>query len=163
LVVADPPEALLPELVASQGHQVLQLHGDESPERCRQLRHRLAPHGQGLQLWKALRIRTAADLEQVGAYSDSVDAVLLDAWSAAALGGTGQRIPLPWLQRFTAPMPWWLAGGIGPANAADVLSQLQPHGLDASSELEVSPGIKDLERVRQLLAVIQAARQDRSH
>lgn len=160
LVVADPGDAELPQLAAGQGHRVLQLHGDESPERCRQLRHALDPDGSGLQLWKALRIRDAADLERVSAFSGSVDAVLLDAWTAGALGGTGQRIPLAWLQRFAPPMPWWLAGGIGPANAAAVLTSLRPAGLDASSALEIAPGVKDLTLVRELLAVVQMARQD---
>ncbi|MEB3234019.1 MAG: phosphoribosylanthranilate isomerase, partial [Cyanobacteriota bacterium] len=86
--------------------------------------------------------------------------VLLDAWVPGALGGTGHRLPLEWLIDFAPPLPWWLAGGIAAATARAALGQLRPDGLDASSALEVSPGLKDLQRVRDLLAVVRAARQD---
>lgn len=156
LVVADPAEAELEVLQADGGHRVVQLHGAESPARCQTLRAQLPT----LQLWKALRIRSAADLAQVPHYAGVVDAVLLDAWVPGALGGTGQRIPLEWLHGFAPALPWWLAGGIAADTAATALAQLQPTGLDASSALEVSPGIKDLQRVRDLVAVLRAPRQD---
>lgn len=159
LVVADPADQELEALQPSQGHHIVQLHGTESPDRCLQLRSRL----EGIQLWKALRIRSAADLAQVAHYAASVDAVLLDAWVPGVLGGTGQRLPLPWLQGFNPEQPWWLAGGIDAQSAAAALAALQPAGLDASSALETSPGVKDLERVRALVAVVKAARQDQGH
>lgn len=156
LVVADPAEAELDALQAGRGHRVVQLHGAETPAHCQTLRVQLP----GLELWKALRIRSAADLAQVAAYAGVVDAVLLDAWVPGALGGTGHRIPLEWLRGFAPALPWWLAGGIAADTAAAALAQLQPTGLDASSALEVSPGIKDLQRVRELVAVVRAPRQD---
>jgi len=158
VVVADPATDALDTLQAAHGHDVVQLHGDESPERCAQLRALLPD----LALWKALRIRSEADLAQVELYDGVVDAVLLDAWVPGVLGGTGHRIPLDWLERFTPPMPWWLAGGIDAGSAAEALARLSPTGLDASSALEHSPGDKDLTRVRQLVAVVWATRQDRS-
>ena len=157
LVVSDPEDSDLVQLQADQGHRVVQLHGDESPRRCRQLRAQLP----GLNLWKALRIRTPADLEQAHSYRDCVDALLLDAWVAGQGGGTGQRLPLEWLASFEPELPWWLAGGIRAATAAEALSQISPHGLDASSGVERSPGDKDLQQVRELLAVVRPARQDR--
>ena len=159
LVVADPDPDQLGHLAASGGHQVVQLHGEESPERCRQLREAL----QGVRLWKALRIRTTDDLGRVSAYQDSVDAVLLDAWVGGQLGGTGVSIPLPVLQTFAPGLPWWLAGGMTPARATEALAQLAPTGIDASSGVEHSPGDKDLDRVRALLAVIRTPRQDQDH
>jgi len=156
LVVADPAEAELEELQVGGGHRVVQLHGAETPARCQILRTQLP----NLELWKALRIRSAADLALVPSYAGVVDAVLLDAWVPGALGGTGQPIPLEWLRDFAPPLPWWLAGGIAADTAAAALGQLQPTGLDASSALEVSPGIKDLQRVRDLVAVLRAPRQD---
>jgi len=158
LVVADPEAGELAALQAGQGHRVVQLHGSETPQRCRALRAQLP----GLELWKALRIRSHDDLEQVQAYAGVVDAVLLDAWVPGALGGTGHRIPLEWLEGFAPPLPWWLAGGIAASTATAALAVLQPTGLDASSALESSPGIKDLQRVRELVAVVNAPRQGRS-
>lgn len=152
LVVADPDDSQLTELAAEGGHRVLQLHGRETPERCSQLRHQL-----GLEVWKALRIRSAADLQQAQVYGGSVDALLLDAWVEGQLGGTGQALPLQWLQNFAPPMPWWLAGGITPERAGTIVRQLRPDGLDVSSGVETAPGEKDLSQVQQLLDAISGS------
>lgn len=90
---------------------MLQLHGSESPERCRELRAALGPE---IGLWKALRIRSADDLQRARSYAGVVEALLLDAWVADQLGGTGHRIPVEWLRDFRPPLPWWLAGGSAP-------------------------------------------------
>ncbi|MEY4297299.1 MAG: hypothetical protein RLZZ423_478 [Cyanobacteriota bacterium] len=163
LVVADPGEAELGDLGAGGGHRVVQLHGDESPERCRQLRQALGP---ALGLWKALRIRSREDLERAAAYGGVVDALLLDAWVPDQLGGTGHRIPIDWLSGFRPPLPWWLAGGIRADRVAPALRALAaapPAGLDASSGVERAPGDKDLDQVAALVAAVAAVRQDRAH
>ena len=154
LVVVNPSDSELESLRPEQGHQLLQLHGEETPERCQQLRDEL-----GLPLWKALRIRSAADLQQAEAYSAVVDGLLLDAWSDSAHGGTGERLPLQWLQGFQPLLPWWLAGGLGPSNARSALDQLAqqgltPTGLDASSGVEQAPGLKDLQLVEALIKAV---------
>ena len=161
LVVADPTEADLTTLGPGGGHRVVQLHGGESPERCKELREVLGPE---IGLWKALRIRSRDDLARAAAYAPQVDALLLDAWVPDQLGGTGHRIPIEWLRGFQPPLPWWLAGGIradrvGPA--LDALAAAPPAGLDASSGVERAPGDKDLELVAELVAAVAAVRQDR--
>lgn len=150
LVVADPDDAELAELGSAGGHRVLQLHGAESPQRCAELRERL-----DVALWKALRIRSAQDLERARAYEGVVDGLLLDAYAPGQLGGTGQAIPLDWLADFRSPLPWWLAGGLSAERVAPVLAALQPTGLDASSGVEQAPGVKDLNRVAALLAAVR--------
>ena len=152
LVVADPDEQQFPELEAGLGHNVVQLHGSETPERCRLLRRQL-----GCELWKALRIRTPEDLERANDYLDVVDALLLDAWVPDQLGGSGHRIPIEWLEGFAPPLPWWLAGGMRADRVAAVLARLKPTGLDASSGVERSPGDKDLPQVEALVAAVQQA------
>lgn len=156
LVVADPDPAQGDELRPSQGHQVVQLHGDETPQQCLRLRQAL----DGVSLWKAVRVRNQGDLERARAYLGCVDALLLDAWVSGQLGGTGVAIPLELLQAFDPGLPWWLAGGIQERSAGAALAVLQPTGLDASSGVERSPGDKDLARVAALLAVVRSARQD---
>ena len=161
LVVADPSEDELTTLGPGGGHRVVQLHGSESPERCRQLREAIGP---SMGLWKALRIRSRHDLAMAEAYAPVVDALLLDAWVPDQLGGTGHRIPIEWLEGFRPSLPWWLAGGIradrvAPAMAA--LVQTPPCGLDASSGVERAPGDKDLDRVAALVAAVATVRQDR--
>jgi len=147
LVVADPSDDELATLAVGRGHGVLQLHGQESVERCAQLRERL-----GLPLWKAVRVRSPHDLAMALSYVGAVDALLLDAWVPDQLGGTGHRIPIEWLEDFDPPLPWWLAGGLSPERLPEVLRRLRPQGLDVSSGVEDAPGVKNLERVRQLIA-----------
>ncbi|MEB3351583.1 MAG: phosphoribosylanthranilate isomerase [Cyanobacteriota bacterium] len=151
LVVVNPSDADLP-LLAEGGHRVVQLHGEETPQRCAELRTRLQRP-----LWKALRIRTAADLEAVRAYEPVVDALLLDAWAADARGGTGRSIPVELLEGFAPALPWWLAGGLGPERLGQVLGRLQPFGLDASSGVETAPGVKDLARVAAMVAALSGS------
>lgn len=157
LVVADPSDAELSELAVEQGHQVVQLHGGESVERCAELRAQL-----DATIWKALRIRSPQDLDRASAFAGVVDALLLDAWVPGQLGGTGHAIPSEWLHDFSPPLPWWLAGGITPERVPSLLSELHPDGLDASSGVEDAPGQKNLERVAALLAMVRASARDHS-
>jgi len=154
-VVANLDDAALAEALCGDGApSVVQLHGGESAERCRSLRKR---HPE-VRWWKAMRIREPADLEQLAAYEDCVDALLLDAWSPEQLGGTGHRLNLDWLQTLQnlrpSSLPWWLAGGISAEWIPDLLERVQPDGLDASSRLEISPGLKDLQKVQALVDAI---------
>ncbi len=152
VVVADPSDAALAELGVDGGHGIVQLHGSESPQRCRELAERL-----DCKIWKALRLRAPEDLEHIDAYAEVVDALLLDAWRPDQLGGTGHPIPIEWLENLAPPLPWWLAGGIRADRVAPVLARLQPFGLDASSGVERSPGDKDLQRVADLVKAMGAA------
>ena len=149
LVVADPQAADLDWLGHGQGHDILQLHGQESAERCQELRQSL-----GVKVWKALRLRDRTDLNRAALYAPHVDGWLLDAWAADQLGGTGQRLPLEWLQGFKPEVPWWLAGGIASQALPEILSRVRPDGLDVSSAVEKSPGDKDLEGVAKLVRAV---------
>jgi phosphoribosylanthranilate isomerase len=149
LVVADPQAADLEWLGCGQGHDILQLHGQESAERCQELRQSL-----GVKVWKALRLRDRTDLNRAALYAPHVDGLLLDAWVADQLGGTGQRLPLEWLQGFKSEVPWWLAGGIASKALPEILSRVRPDGLDVSSAVEKSPGDKDIEGVAKLVQAV---------
>lgn len=149
LVVADPQAADLDWLGSGMGHDILQLHGQESAERCRELRQSL-----GVKVWKALRLRDRSDLNRAADYAHHVDGLLLDAWAADQLGGTGQRLPLAWLQGFKSEVPWWLAGGIASDALPEILARVRPDGLDVSSAVEKSPGDKDLEGVAKLVRAV---------
>jgi phosphoribosylanthranilate isomerase len=149
LVVADPQAADLDWLGSGRGHDILQLHGQESAERCRELRQSL-----GVKVWKALRLRDRSDLNRAADYAHHVDGLLLDAWAADQLGGTGQRLPLAWLEGFKSEVPWWLAGGITSDALPEILGRVRPDGLDVSSAVEKSPGDKDLEGVAKLVRAV---------
>ena len=155
-VVADPSDELLASALSGEGKpSVVQLHGEESPQRCAELRL-LYP---GTKWWKALRLRGEADLNGIDAYAADVDALLLDAWSPKQLGGTGHRLDPAWLERIETRIgrtfPWWLAGGISAEWVPTLVHQVSPFGLDASSRLEHSPGVKDLRRVKALVEAVR--------
>src|SRR5207245_10619333 len=86
--------------------------------------------------------------------------VLLDAAPAAAdglPGGTGRGIPLEWAAAVARHRRILLAGGLGADNVADAIARVRPYGVDASSGLESSPGVKDPEKVRAYVRTARAA------
>ena len=122
----------------------VQLHGDETPEFCHQLRQSLSQ----VEIIKAIRVRSLEHLQTTTHYTDHVDTLLLDAYHPQHLGGTGQTLDWPMLnQQFSPSLPWFLAGGLTPDNILTALSQIKPHGIDLSSGVEHSPGNKDLDKV----------------
>ena len=150
-VVADPDDAALEEALSGAGQpSVVQLHGSESSDRCRILKQRYPQQ----QWWKALRLREPTDLPKLKQYDTHVDALLLDAWSSDQLGGTGHRIPLDWLGETELSVPWWLAGGVSAEWVPELLSRVNPQGLDASSRLEERPGWKNLDKVQALVEAV---------
>ncbi len=130
---------------------VIQLHGDESVNYCNQLKNELPD----INLWKAFRLKSMIDLENTQKYEKDIDAILLDAWDHQSLGGTGKRIPTKLLINKTFKTPWILAGGISAEIIPEIFSRIKPDGIDASSLLETSPGIKDLEKVKSLVHAIR--------
>jgi phosphoribosylanthranilate isomerase len=129
----------------------IQLHGNESPEFCTQLR-RFVPN---CEIIKAIRVRSSEALLQASEYINFVDTLLLDAYHPQMLGGTGQTLDWQMLQQFQPAIPWFLAGGLTPDNILEALNQVQPDGIDLSSGVEKSPGDKDLEKVTQLFTQLR--------
>ena len=130
---------------------VIQLHGNESVDYCNELKKEFPK----IKLWKAFRLKSINDLINISKYEENIDAILLDAWDEKSLGGTGNRIPIELLINKTFKTPWILAGGISAEIIPEIFSKLKPDGIDASSRLEISPGIKDLEKVESIVRVIR--------
>jgi len=130
---------------------VIQLHGTESVDYCSELKNEFPT----IKLWKAFRLKSISDLKNISQYEKNIDAILLDAWDENSLGGTGNRIPIELLINKNFKTPWILAGGISAEIIPEIFSKLRPDGIDASSQLEISPGIKDLEKVESLVRVIR--------
>ena len=130
---------------------VIQLHGNESVDYCRELKSEFPT----IKLWKAIRLKSVNDLEIINRYENITDAILIDAWDSNYLGGTGNRVPLELLINKTFKYPWILAGGISSEIIPDIFSKIKPDGIDASSRLETSPGIKDLKKVESLVREIR--------
>ena len=148
------------EVLSESGATGIQLHGQEPPEMCEQLRNR------GYTVWKALQVKDGvqtaqAVVEHIHAYQDCVDAVLLDAAPpksvhAQVTGGHGSAFdwtilgPLKELQPSLPPL--WIAGGLTPENVPELLAHFRPDGVDVSSGVEEN-GRKATQRI---LAMIEA-------
>jgi phosphoribosylanthranilate isomerase len=146
-VFVNPTEALVTRAIAECGLSLLQFHGDEASDFCTQF---------GLMSLKAIRVRDAASLKQLDNFH--TDAFLLDAYSKAGLGGTGEKFN--WdlaiaAQKFGKPI--FLAGGLTPENVADAVKQVRPFAVDVSSGVESAPGKKDAAKVRAFIAAVRAA------
>jgi phosphoribosylanthranilate isomerase len=124
----------------------VQLHGDEAPEFCHQLRQQLPE----IELIKALRIPNPQALALASCYETVVNTLLLDAYHPHLVGGTGQVLDWQALQQFQPKCPWFLAGGLTPENVLTALQLATPTGIDLSSGVEQTPGNKELAKVARL-------------
>ena len=130
---------------------VIQLHGDEDIEYCRNLKKKLP----NLNIWKAFRIKNKEDVEKIKPYEDFVDAILLDSWNNETYGGSGKKIDQNFLKDLKFSKPWLLAGGVSIEWIKQIVMNIKPYGVDISSSVEISPGIKDLEKTNDLLKEIK--------
>ncbi len=151
-VVANSPLEEIKNIVKNTDLTGIQLHGDETPEFCRQVKESLP----NIEVIKALRIRGVEDLEKISDYVDYVDTFLLDAYHPQQLGGTGKTLDWTMLKDFNPGRPWFLAGGLRPDNILDALGIVSPNGIDLSSGVERAPGDKDLDKVRKLFEKLLA-------
>ncbi|MFO1475222.1 MAG: phosphoribosylanthranilate isomerase [Verrucomicrobiota bacterium] len=144
-VFVNAPEKFVRERIADCGLNLLQFHGDETPEYCLRF---------GIMTVKAFRIRNAASLEALDHYP--TDAWLLDAYTPGKEGGTGETFDWELAKQANQKgRPIFLAGGLTPANVARAVAQVQPFAVDVSSGVESSPGKKNPELVA---AFIRAAK-----
>lgn len=151
LLLVNADAQILAEAVRVVGPDVVQFHGQESPEAL--ARFRLET---GIEAWRALAVRDAAALAEVARFRGAADRVLLDAPATALPGGNGTAFDWSLLAGWQAPLPWGLAGGLTPANVADAVRLTGAPLVDTSSGVERGPGIKDVDRIA---AFCKAARQ----
>jgi phosphoribosylanthranilate isomerase len=120
---------------------VVQLHGDESVEFAESIPHPVV---------KALTVT-----DRVSEWPTQMR-ILLDAYDPARRGGTGRTIDWTAAAAIAATRPVLLAGGLTPANVADAVARVRPFGIDVSSGVERSPGIKDHQKIAALFEALHA-------
>jgi len=125
----------------------VQLHGDESPQFCRDFL------SLNVRTMKAIRVRDEKDIEKANDFF--TDAILLDAFDPEKYGGTG--LTFDWNVIGHIGKRIFLAGGINPDNAAEAV-KLGVYGIDVCSGVEVEPGKKDHKKMKKLFENIQHLR-----
>jgi phosphoribosylanthranilate isomerase len=141
-------------VVEQTGINGIQLHGDESPSFCAELRQKLSETLPNILLIKALRLRDRSNLLEISNYLPYINKLIVDAYDPLLAGGTGKTIDWSILTDFQPGCEWLLAGGIKPENVATAIAQTRPNGIDVSSGVEQKPGNKDLTKIAQLIAAI---------
>jgi phosphoribosylanthranilate isomerase len=156
-VLVDETPSRAAQLARATGASVLQLHGNETPRVLEALRELGS-----WRLWKALRVRTAAEVrEALDLYGPLADGLLLDGWHPEHRGGSGVRFPwdlvAPLRDEFPGHLTFIAAGGLQPDNVGEAVRRLRPDVVDVSSGVEIRPGIKDAGRVRSFIRMARNA------
>jgi phosphoribosylanthranilate isomerase len=136
------------DLMDACGLVFAQLHGDEPAAYCEAL---------GRPVLRAFRLRGRGALLQLAEYRGrmGVRGFVVDAFSEDAYGGTGRVADWALAAEMASVAPVILAGGLNDQNVGEAIRQVNPYGVDVSSGVESSPGVKDHEKLR---AFLRAAR-----
>ena len=151
-VTVDADERLLTEIALILKPDLIQLHGQETPERAEQVR-RLTGAG----IIKAVPVSTPDDLLAADVWGDVADHLMFDARPPGGSdlpGGMGARFDWSMMQGRSYRRPWFLAGGLNPENAAQAAAISGAPMLDVSSGVESAPGVKDAARIAAFLQAV---------
>ncbi|WP_317929032.1 phosphoribosylanthranilate isomerase [Halioxenophilus sp. WMMB6] len=142
----DAEQSAVERCLQSVPLHVLQFHGSESNEYCRQFQRPFI---------KAIRMAPGLELEPIfDAYPDAAG-FILDAYQPGVPGGTGQRFD--W-HRFpnSGARPLILAGGLNPENILQALRETTPYGVDVSGGVESAPGVKSAQKVADFIRTVKS-------
>jgi phosphoribosylanthranilate isomerase len=134
------------EQIIDQYHlDSIPLHGDESPEFCNHFRGKV-------EVIKTISIKDKSSFETAKLYDNACDLFLFDTQSEH-YGGTGKTFDWQWLDVYTLDKPFYLSGGISLENFEEIkkISHNKLIGIDINSKFEIRPGIKDIEKIKQLI------------
>jgi phosphoribosylanthranilate isomerase len=155
-LLVDPDDALIESVVAGVEPDLLQLHGEETPDRVREIRRRW---GKGV--IKAVKVRSAGDAREAERYCGAADLILFDARapeSSDRPGGHGA--PFDWrILDGVQPADYMLSGGLTPDNVVQAMRVTGARMVDVSSGVETGPGKKDPRLISRFLAAAKGAKQ----
>lgn len=138
--------------------QAIQLHGNESPDYCQELKELLKGENSEIpEIIKAFAIDDGFDFDRLAAYAEVCDYYLFDTRSDLP-GGSGKKFNWKLLRDYTAGKPFFLSGGIGPDDIdaiQDFLDQSGAaycYGIDLNSKFEKEPGLKDIKSLEKFIS-----------
>jgi len=145
-VVVNPCKQKYNEIIKSNLFDYLQFHGTESLQLIKRSPFKNI---------KAISISSRDDLSQVKKYEDVIDYFLFDSKTELKRGGTGQKFNWEYLNDIKSKKPFILAGGLGPHNIKEALRIVDPAAVDLNSQIEISPGIKDINLLQETVDIIK--------
>ena len=133
----NPTVDYVREVLAKVPLDVLQFHGEEEPDFCRQF---------GKPYLKAIRVKPGVDLVECAARYAGARGLLLDTFVEGIQGGTGESFDWALIPH-DLPLPVVLSGGLHAGNVAAAIRQVRPYAVDVSSGVEAAKGIKDAAKI----------------
>lgn len=149
-VFVNPETAQLDRLLAEVSLDLVQLHGDETPERVAEIRQRF-----GKPVMKVIKVSDVSDLAAVKPYEETADRLMFDTKppkGADLPGGNATAFDWTILKDFQSEKPWLLAGGLTADNVATAIRLTGTPGVDTASGVEEAPGVKSEQKIRQFVA-----------
>ncbi|MEM5515588.1 phosphoribosylanthranilate isomerase [Henriciella sp. AS95] len=156
VLLTDPDLDFLKGMTDAVLPDAIQLHGSESPDFVAQVREALPNY---TEIWKAAGVECLSDLERLSNY-EAADRLLIDAKApegADRSGGHGQTFDWSIMERWDAPKPWLLAGGLTPENVAGAIAATGADAVDVSSGVERERGVKDSDLIKKFIDAAKAA------
>ncbi len=156
----DASDAVYAATVHPAGLGLLQLHGDETPERVQELRGRY-----GVPVMKVIKVRETGDLAGAEAFYKVADRLLFDAKPPSSMKNPlpgGNAVSFDWtlLAGRTWLLPWMLSGGLTPENVQDAIAITGAPAVDVSSGVEDASGVKNSARIAAFLEAVHGVRED---
>lgn len=147
-VFVDEDAGKVRSIADEAGLDVLQFHGNETPEFC-------AAFKDDFKVIKAFRLKDKEDLKKINGYD--VDYYLLDTFKADVIGGTGEVFDWKILKDFEILKPVILSGGLNVTNVGKAMREIVPYGVDVSSGVESTPGKKDAKLMKKFVEEVRKA------
>src|ERR1700761_2453041 len=155
-LLADADDAAIAAAMADANPDFIQLHGRESVARVSEIRGRT-----GVGIIKVISVADASDISAAAQYEDVADMLMFDTKAPANAtreGGHGVAFDWQLLRGRSFPRPWILAGGLNPENVARAIAVSGAPGVDVSSGVETSPGVKSPDLIRSFIDNARNAR-----
>ena len=143
----NAPSAEIKAILSTVRLDILQYHGDETAYDCEQIK---------LPYFKAIRVKPDTNLLQYDVEFKNAKALLLDTYSEAAVGGTGEVFDWTLIPK-NISLPVILAGGLVAENVGMAIAQVKPYAVDVSGGVELAKGIKDAGKIATFMQAVKAA------